>query len=234
MDVLWHQFSTGVMTAYSSSRLLRQTLSQNRYAALDFRIPVYNNMPDEPAEEPDYNDELNNYYFTDMQAEGLKPEFSMANRNYTMTVTQDTVLDIAVPEWAAYEGSDSYILEPGENEILLDVRSQTGYLRTYIIKVTSSTDLTLTINTYVGNHLNISESEETGEKVQEDEKQEIQNGDANGDGKITSADYVVIRNHIMQNRVISDSVLIAAADANNDGKINSLDYITLKNMIMAN
>ena len=233
---LWHQFSTGVMTAYSSSAILRNTLSDNRYAALDFRIPVYENMPEEPVHEPDYNDNLNNYYFTDMQAAGLEPEFSMANRNYTMTVTDDTVLNIAVPQWAQYEGDSSYALHAGENIVSLDVRSQTGYLRTYKISITSSGDHTLTVRTFEGNRLKITDSDqESTETVSE----EVYNGavlpgDANGDGKVTSLDYIAIKNHIMDSVVISDEGRLRNADANSDGRITSMDYITIKNIIMSN
>lgn len=57
-------------------------------------------------------------------------------------------------------------------------------------------------------------------------------GDANGDGKISSLDYVRIKNHIMTPGVISGDAYLKAADANSDGKISSLDYVRIKNWIM--
>ena len=56
-------------------------------------------------------------------------------------------------------------------------------------------------------------------------------GDINGDGKITSADYIALKNDIMDVKKLSDLQRIAA-DANKDGKVNSADYITIKNDIM--
>ncbi len=56
-------------------------------------------------------------------------------------------------------------------------------------------------------------------------------GDVNGDGKVTSLDYIQIKNHIMQSKVLSGDVLIRA-DVNVDGKVTSLDYIKVKNHIM--
>lgn len=56
-------------------------------------------------------------------------------------------------------------------------------------------------------------------------------GDVNSDGKISSADYVAIKNHIMDVKKLSDTELIYA-DANKDGKVNSADYVTIKNHIM--
>ena len=57
-------------------------------------------------------------------------------------------------------------------------------------------------------------------------------GDINGDGKLSSLDYVKIKNHIMNTNVITDPVLQLAADANMDNKISSLDYVRIKNYIM--
>jgi len=221
-DALWHQFSTGVMTAYSSSSLLRDALSENKYAALDFRIPVYQNMSETPSEEPEYNENLNNYYIADMEAKGLEPEFSMANRNYTMTVVEDTSIDIAVPKWAVYEGKETYQLHAGENTVSLDVRSQTGYLRTYVINISSSGDYVFSVNCFEGNRLKIADAK-AEDRVW---------GDADGDGKVTSLDYIAIKKHIMEEKLISDETLLAGADANEDGRITALDYIAIKNYIM--
>lgn len=57
-------------------------------------------------------------------------------------------------------------------------------------------------------------------------------GDVNGDGKITSADYVSIRKHIMDTGKITDPIIMKGADANQDGKISSADYIKIKKFIM--
>ena len=55
-------------------------------------------------------------------------------------------------------------------------------------------------------------------------------GDANGDGKITSADYVRVKNKI-RNTAQLDETQAIAADANNDGQISSADYVRIKNCI---
>ena len=57
-------------------------------------------------------------------------------------------------------------------------------------------------------------------------------GDVNQDGKINSADYVRIKNHIMEREIIKDSKILLAADVNKDGKISSADYVKIKNYIM--
>lgn len=56
-------------------------------------------------------------------------------------------------------------------------------------------------------------------------------GDANGDGKITAGDYVIIKNQIMGTGNIDDKTK-AGADANQDGNITAGDYVVIKNHIM--
>lgn len=56
-------------------------------------------------------------------------------------------------------------------------------------------------------------------------------GDANGDNKVNSFDYIRIRNYIMGTKQLTESEKLAA-DANGDGKIDSFDYIRIRNYIM--
>ncbi len=59
----------------------------------------------------------------------------------------------------------------------------------------------------------------------------IKAGDVNGDGKLSPADYVQIKNHIMGVKKLSGRAL-KAADANKDNKISPADYVYVKNKIM--
>lgn len=59
----------------------------------------------------------------------------------------------------------------------------------------------------------------------------IKAGDVNGDGKLSPADYVQIKNHIMNVKRLSGRAL-KAADANKDNKISPADYVYVKNKIM--
>ncbi|MBQ9834362.1 MAG: leucine-rich repeat protein [Bacilli bacterium] len=57
-------------------------------------------------------------------------------------------------------------------------------------------------------------------------------GDVNADGKISSADYVKIRKHIMQTELIKENVYFYASDVNSDNKISSADYVKIRKYIM--
>lgn len=56
-------------------------------------------------------------------------------------------------------------------------------------------------------------------------------GDTDGDGKISAADYVKVKNHIMGSTILGDCYM-SAADANRDGSISAVDYVNIKNYIM--
>lgn len=56
-------------------------------------------------------------------------------------------------------------------------------------------------------------------------------GDVNGDNKITSMDYVMIKNHILKISLLNGTKA-KAADVNKDGRISSMDYVMVKNHIL--
>ena len=60
----------------------------------------------------------------------------------------------------------------------------------------------------------------------------IVKGDINGDAKISTMDYVAIRNHILGTKVITDSVTKKASDMNGDNAIKTIDYIAIRKIIM--
>lgn len=57
-------------------------------------------------------------------------------------------------------------------------------------------------------------------------------GDVTGDGEIAPIDYVKIKNHIMEEKIIEEGVYRLAADYNDDDGITPLDYVKVKNHIM--
>ena len=58
-------------------------------------------------------------------------------------------------------------------------------------------------------------------------------GDINKDSKISSGDYVLVKNHIM-NQTPFDEIQQISGDTNKDNKISSSDYVLIKNYIMVN
>ena len=56
-------------------------------------------------------------------------------------------------------------------------------------------------------------------------------GDANGDGKINTVDYAVIKRAVMGKFELSEAGF-AAADVNFDGNVNALDYMIVKRVVL--
>ena len=56
-------------------------------------------------------------------------------------------------------------------------------------------------------------------------------GDVDGNGKVGSSDYILVRKHILKNPLLTGDAL-KRADVNNDGKVSSLDYINIKKIII--
>lgn len=59
----------------------------------------------------------------------------------------------------------------------------------------------------------------------------IVRGDTDCNGKISSMDYVKVKNHIRKTTLITDAIIQVAADANNDGNIKATDYTRIKNIM---
>ncbi len=57
-------------------------------------------------------------------------------------------------------------------------------------------------------------------------------GDVNGDGRISTLDYTLIKNHIMEVKYIVVENIKFASDVNNDNKVSTLDFTLIKNDIM--
>ena len=57
-------------------------------------------------------------------------------------------------------------------------------------------------------------------------------GDVSGDGGITPLDYVKVKNHVTNNKVITENIYQIASDITFDNNITKDDYTEIKNRIM--
>ena len=82
------------------------------------------------------------------------------------------------------------------------------------VKYSATSDVTLTILRYKSTDSSIK-------------------GDVNGDGKVTSTDYIVVRKHILKQTTLTGDKF-TKADITGDKKITSLDYIAIRKIILNN
>ena len=206
-----HQYAQSVYDARSSSVRLRNIYIGNTAAALTFRIPVYTNMPATAAPRPVENSQKNNYYFTDISANGLNPSFSMFRYNYSLHVTGDAAVSVTVPAGAAYVSASSFPLQAGQNQVVLTVRSETGYDNNYVLSVQADAPGTLTV-------LKDGQSLPTVT---------VKRGDTNGDGAIDVIDLAAIRLHLLGIRALQGDAF-SGGDTNGDGSIDVIDLAAIR------
>ena len=214
-DRIWHQYATAVHNAASSGNRVSKTYSDLKTAELDFLIPVYKNMPSSVSAIPEKSDKLNNYYFNSISVSGLTPSFNMFTYSYDLKVSSDTAVKITFPSGASYAGADKYPLKQGNNTVTVSVKSQTGYINSYVLSVSAEKECTLYIDSGSGTP-------------------EIKNiicGDTNGDGKINGRDLANVQMHILGIKSLSGDGF-TGGDTNNDGAINGRDLANVQMHIL--
>ena len=97
--------------------------------------------------------------------------------------------------------------------------------------IISNTNTTNTTQNTNSNSNTNSNTNTTNVESKEEQIQSVVKGDVNGDGKISPADYVLIKKYILNKKVLSDNEK-KSADINEDGKISPADYVLVKKDIL--
>lgn len=191
------QYAQSIMDALNKGAKMRSYYSENPQAALSFTIPVYKDMPLTAAPAVESSDKLNNYYFTSLSVDG----FSMYNKNYSLSVAENTRITYSVPSGAEYVGSSVFELKAGSNTVVLPVKSQTGYINNYTLNISAANDCYLVIG---------------------DGPFPLKDGDINADGIVDRYDCDIIYNYLLGIGTL-DEESRERADINNDGVVDTLD-----------
>lgn len=204
-----HQYAQSVYDAKTSSARLRSAYIGDTQAKVTFRIPVFRNIPDSPSPKPVSSNQKNNYYFTDLSAPGLSPQFSMFTYAYTLQTADGVTVNVSVPDGAQCVAPTRFVLSPGKNVAYLTVRSETGYDNHYV----------LTVNSVAGGILDVVVNGQIGTAAKK--------GDINGDGAIDVIDIAAMRLHLLGKRNLTGQEF-ASADANSDGVIDVIDIAAMR------
>ncbi|MGL5434388.1 MAG: SH3 domain-containing protein [Lachnospiraceae bacterium] len=136
-----HQYMTNVDGAASEASMFAEAYTQTlRNTALQFKIPVYTNMPASPCVKPTGTGSPNNK-LRDLTAEGftLTPTYNKDQVSYDLivdhSVSNVTVNANAIDSTASISGTGNIQLQSGNNDITISVTAQNGSVRQYVIHV---------------------------------------------------------------------------------------------------
>lgn len=136
-----HQYMTNVQAAASEGAKLEEAYSsQLKQLALEFKIPVYKNMPATACASPTDDGSPNNK-LSSLSIDGftLTPTFSRDVTSYSVivspSVTTVNVRASALDSKAVITGVGNIQLQSGNNDITVQVKAQNGTICQYIIHV---------------------------------------------------------------------------------------------------
>ena len=135
-----HQYMTNIQGAASEAERLSKAYSSVKDSALEFQIPVYNNMPETACAAP-VGDGSPNNKLSSLSAEGysLTPSFGKDTESYNLIVNTSVssiqVNAAAADSKASVSGAGSISLNGSTTDIAITVTAENGSARTYTIHV---------------------------------------------------------------------------------------------------
>lgn len=199
----YHQYMTCVFGQANEAISLKNAYSQDILnSAMEFKIPVYNNMPDKLCPKPTSSGDNNNYLKSlSVSGTSISPKFDKFTASYTAKVNAEvssvTVNANSLGKSAKVSGKGKVSLKTGENTVKVTCTAASGVKRTYTIKITRKAA-----------------------------SQTLQQGDVNGDKYLTVVDALLMLRY-NAGKTKLDSAQLKRADMNGDGKVDVIDALTL-------
>lgn len=257
-----HQYMTNIQGAAGEGAKLAQAYSaEMKNTALEFKIPVYNGMPDGASPRPTGEGSPNNK-LSGLSVNGfsITPTFSRDVQAYDLivdtSVSSVNVSAAALDSQAKVTGAGTVSLQSGNNDIKISVQAQNGTVREYVLHVVRQGNgqtgggTGTTGSGSAGPGAPVTQPAETtaaaqppvqspagpgakgpGETQAPTQAATGAKGDLNGDGTVTNADITQLQKHILGQGDLNDSQK-AAADMNGDGAINVKDLTLLQRQLL--
>lgn len=199
----YHQYMTCVFGQANEAISLKNAYSQDILnSAMEFKIPVYNNMPDKLCPKPTSSGDNNNYLKSlSVSGTSISPKFDKFTASYIAKVNAEvssvTVNANPLGKSAKVSGKGKVSLKTGENTVKVTCTAASGVKRTYTIKITRKAA-----------------------------SQTLQQGDVNGDKYLTVVDALLMLRY-NAGKTQLDPAQLKRADMNGDGKVDVIDALTL-------
>ena len=197
----YHQYMTCVFGQANEAISLKNAYSQDILnSAMEFKIPVYNNMPDKLCPKPTSSGDNNNYLKSlSVSGTSISPKFDKFTASYTAKVNAEVSSVTVNPlgKSAKVSGNGKVSLKTGENTVKVTCTAASGVKRTYTIKITRKAA-----------------------------SQTLQQGDVNGDKYLTVVDALLMLRY-NAGKTQLDPAQLKRADMNGDGKVDVIDALTL-------
>lgn len=199
----YHQYMTCVFGQANEAISLKNAYSQDILnSAMEFKIPVYNNMPDKLCPKPTSSGDNNNYLKSlSVSGTSISPKFDKFTASYTAKVNAEvssvTVNANPLGKSAKVSGNGKVSLKTGENTVKVTCTAASGVKRTYTIKITRKAA-----------------------------SQTLQQGDVNGDKYLTVVDALLMLRY-NAGKTQLDPAQLKRADMNGDEKVDVIDALTL-------
>ena len=199
----YHQYMTCVFGQANEAISLKNAYSQDILnSAMEFKIPVYNNMPDKLCPKPTSSGDNNNYLKSlSVSGTSISPKFDKFTASYTAKVNAEvssvTVNANPLGKSAKVSGKGKVSLKTGENTVKVTCTAASGVKRTYTIKITRKAA-----------------------------SQTLQQGDVNGDKYLTVVDALLMLRY-NAGKTKLDPAQLKRADMNGDGKVDVIEALTL-------
>ena len=251
-----HQYMTNIQDPNSQSSRLYNTYSDNDILeeALNFVIPVYNDMPDSNKLPSTLDESEGDLYYTTGTDIMVRAEPKTSGARVDCIAAKDTIVTVLERQTAYNNGLywDKVKLANGKTGYMASkYLAPCGNSNTTKAQIVDSNikaipnicakDLAneLKITNYEitkdGNKKADTDIIGTGYKLVDKTNNKeyiiIVLGDVNGDGQVKATDYMKIKNYIMGTSSLTE-IEKKAADVTKDGEIKATDYMKIKNHIM--
>ena len=199
----YHQYMTCVFGQANEAVSLKNAYSsQVLNSAMEFKIPVYKNMPENLCPKPTSSGDNNNYLKSfSISGESISPNFDKFTNSYKASVdssvTSVTINAQPLGKYASVSGTGKVNLKVGENTFNIVCTAASGVKRTYTVKITRKAP-----------------------------SNALQQGDVNGDKQLTVVDALLVLKYSAGKTSLTSEQLLRA-DMDNNGTVDVMDALKI-------